>query len=80
MLWIKKYQKKFFQKNKITTPKYIKYKFDKTKLKKKKIIFIVKKKLKFPVVIKPINEGSSVDVYICEEKNLIKKFTKNISL
>ena len=72
----KEISKKIFLKNKITTPKYIKYKFDKTKLKKKKIIFIVKKKLKFPVVIKPINEGSSVDVYICEEKNLIKNLQK----
>ena len=72
----KEISKKIFLKNKITTPKYIKYKFDKTKLIKKKIIFIVKKKLKFPVVIKPINEGSSVDVYICEEKNLIKNLQK----
>ena len=72
----KEISKKIFLKNKITTPKYIKYKFDKTKFKKKKIIFIVKKKLKFPVVIKPINEGSSVDVYICEEKNLIKNLQK----
>ena len=72
----KEISKKIFLKNKITTPKYIKYKFDKTKFIKKKIIFIVKKKLKFPVVIKPINEGSSVDVYICEEKNLIKNLQK----
>ena len=72
----KEISKKIFLKNKITTPKYIKYKFDKTKLIKKKIIFIIKKKLKFPVVIKPINEGSSVDVYICEEKNLIKNLQK----
>lgn len=72
----KEISKKIFLKNKITTPKYIKYKFDKTQLIKKKIIFIVKKKLKFPVVIKPINEGSSVDVYICEEKNLIKNLQK----
>ena len=43
---------------------------------KKKIIFTVKKKLKFPVVIKPINEGSSVNVYICHEKNLIQNLKK----
>jgi len=32
--------------------------------------------LKFPVVIKPINEGSSVNVYICTKKNLIKNLRK----
>ncbi|MBT92087.1 MAG: D-alanine--D-alanine ligase, partial [Candidatus Pelagibacter sp.] len=30
----------------------------------------------FPVVIKPINEGSSVEVYICNKKNLIKNLIK----
>ena len=28
--------------------------------------------LKFPVVVKPLNEGSSVNVYICNKKNIIK--------
>ena len=28
--------------------------------------------MKFPIVIKPLNEGSSVNVYICNEKNIIK--------
>ena len=32
----------------------------------------IKKKLKFPVVVKPLNEGSSVNVYICNKKNIIK--------
>ena len=32
--------------------------------------------MKFPVVIKPINEGSSVNVYICSKKNLIKNLKK----
>ena len=32
---------------------------------------MIKQKLKFPVVVKPINEGSSVNVYICTEKNII---------
>tara|TARA_B110000037_G_scaffold107396_1_gene124568 strand:- start:46 stop:612 length:567 start_codon:yes stop_codon:yes gene_type:complete len=43
-------------------------------LKKKKIniIKIIEKELKFPVVLKPINEGSSVHVYICTKKNIIK--------
>ena len=33
----------------------------------------IEKKLKFPVVIKPINEGSSVNVFICTKKNIKKK-------
>ena len=68
--------KKIFLKNKIKTPKYIKYKFTKDGIRKKKIILYIKKKLKFPVVIKPINEGSSVNVYICNEKNLIINLKK----
>ena len=72
----KEASKKIFIKNKITTPKYIKYKFGNyNKINKKKIIKI-KKKLKFPVVIKPINEGSSVDVYICNQKNFSKNLKK----
>ena len=35
-------------------------------------IKLIEKKLKFPVVAKPINEGSSVHVYICEKTNIIK--------
>ena len=62
--------KKIFVKNKILTPKYIKYNF---KDKNKNLLKIIKKKLKFPVVIKPINEGSSVDVFICTRKNLINR-------
>jgi len=72
----KEISKKIFLKNKIITPKYLKYKFNKNKLIKNKIKLTVKKKLKFPVVIKPINEGSSVNVYICNEKNLIKNLKK----
>jgi len=72
----KEISKKLFLKNKIITPKYLKYKFSKNNIIKKKIIFTVKKKLKFPVVIKPINEGSSVNVYICHKKNLIQNLKK----
>ena len=42
------------------------------KKKKTNIIKIIEKKLKFPVVIKPINEGSSVHVHICTKKNIIQ--------
>ena len=72
----KEASKKIFLKNKITTPKYIKYIFNKDKLINKKILLKVKKKLKFPAVIKPINEGSSVDVYICNGKNFLQKLKK----
>ena len=71
----KELSKKLFQKNKIITPKYYKYKFHKHKI-TKKIIYLIKKKFKFPVEVKPINEGSSVNVYICNEKNLLKYLTK----
>jgi D-alanine-D-alanine ligase len=64
----KEISKKIFNKNKILTPKYIKFDY---KNKKINIIKIIEKKLKFPVVIKPINEGSSVHVYICTKKNII---------
>ena len=66
----KELSKKIFIKNNILTPKYILYKFDKSKQSLKKII---EKKIKFPVVIKPINEGSSVNVFICTENNLSKR-------
>ena len=66
----KEISKKIFIKNKILTPKYIKFNYKKTKT---NIIKIIEKKLKFPVVIKPINEGSSVKVFICTKKDIIKK-------
>ena len=65
----KEISKKIFIKNKILTPKYLKFNY-KTNI--KKYIKIIEQKLKFPVVIKPINEGSSVHVYICTKKNIIK--------
>jgi len=68
--------KEIFIKNKILTPKYLKFNFSNDILKKNKITNKIKLKLKFPVVIKPINEGSSVDVFICFEKNLIKNLKK----
>jgi len=65
----KEISKKIFIKKKINTPKFIKYSFNK---KNSDLIKIIDKKLKFPVVVKPINEGSSVNVYICTKKNIIK--------
>ena len=66
----KEISKKIFIKNKILTPKYFKYNFNKSK---NEIINIIKKKFGFPVVIKPINEGSSVNVFICNKSNIHKK-------
>ena len=71
----KELSKKIFLKNKILTPKYIKFIFSKN-FDKKKIIQIIQKKLNFPVVIKPINEGSSVNVFICNKSNFIKNLLK----
>jgi len=64
----KEISKKIFIKNKIKTPKFITYSYDisASNLTKK-----IKKNFKFPVVVKPLNEGSSVNVYICNEKNVI---------
>ena len=69
----KEISKKLFIKNKILTPKFQKIR---TNLNKKEVIKLLKKKIKFPVVIKPINEGSSLGVYICNEKNIIKNLKK----
>ena len=65
----KEISKKIFIKNKINTPKFFIYSYD---LNKNDLIKRVDKKLKFPVVVKPLNEGSSVNVYICNKKNIIK--------
>jgi len=65
----KEISKKIFIRNKIDTPKFITYSFNK---KSSDLIKLIDKELKFPVVVKPINEGSSVNVYICTKKNIIK--------
>ena len=65
--------KKIFIKNNILTPKYIKLNHQKNKI---NVIQIIEKKLNFPVVIKPINEGSSVHVHICTKKNIVKKLNQ----
>ncbi len=67
--------KKIFIKNNILTPKYIKFIFEK-KINNRKTLKKIKNKLNFPIVIKPISEGSSVDVFICNEKNLFKYLKK----
>ena len=71
----KEISKKLYIKKKILTPRYFKFKFVNNKI-EKNIISKTQKKLKFPVVIKPINEGSSVNVFICTKKNFIKNLKK----
>ena len=60
-----------FKKKGLKVPKYfiINKGYEKNLSKKLK-----NKKIKFPIVIKPINEGSSLGVYICNNKT---QFTKN---
>ena len=58
-----------FKKNKIRVPKYFLLEKGHENNIKTKI-----KKIKFPIVIKPVNEGSSLGVYICENKI---QFNKN---
>ncbi len=69
----KEISKIIFIKNKILTPKYIKFTYEKNE---RNIIKKIETKLKFPVVIKPINEGSSVHVYICNKKNILKNLKR----
>ena len=59
--------KEIFVKNKIKTPKYLS--IVKTDFKKNILKKIGKnKKINFPVVLKPTNEGSSLGVKICKNK------------
>ena len=66
--------KNIFLKNKIKTPKFftiLKKNFNTHKL----TINIINKKIPFPMVVKPINEGSSIGVHICKSKK--KTFKRN---
>ena len=68
--------KEIFRKNDILTPKYLKHDFSNSKINSKTLIKKIERRLSFPVVIKPINEGSSVDVYICSKKNILSNLKK----
>ena len=59
--------KEKFIKNNIKTPKFIPIKKNEYKTKTLRDI-IIKKKINFPIVLKPINEGSSLGVKICKNK------------
>ena len=74
----KEISKQIYLKNNILTPNFIKFKFNNNFINSKNFLINVEKKLKFPVVIKPINEGSSVNVFICSKKNFLKNLKKLI--
>ena len=64
-----------FKKNNLRVPKYLSLKKNYSgKISKK----IKSKKIKFPVVIKPINEGSSLGVSICKNSKQFKKKYKKL--
>ena len=58
-----------FRKNKIKVPKYFSMQRG---YEKNFNIKIKSKKIKFPIVIKPISEGSSLGVYICKNRKSFK--------
>ena len=60
---------------KILTPKYIKFSY-RNNINKLKLINNLQKKIGFPLVVKPLNEGSSVNVFICKKNNILKTLTK----
>ena len=69
--------KEIFIKNKIKTPKY--FTIEKSEFNIKKLrINIIKKKIKYPVVVKPVDEGSSLGVKLCKDKNLLFNETKKL--
>ena len=59
-----------FKKNHLVVPKYF--------LLKKGYNINLNKKIKFPIVIKPVNEGSSLGVYICKNKKQFKNNYKKL--
>ena len=69
--------KKIFKKKKILTPKYFVIKKEEYKqnyLRK----LLIHKKIQFPVVIKPVNEGSSIGVKICQNLSNLSNSAKKL--
>ena len=71
----KELSKKIFIKNNILTPKYFKYSY-KSNINKLKLINNLQKVIGFPLVVKPLNEGSSVNVFICHKYNILRTLKK----
>ncbi len=67
--------KKIFIKNNILTPKYLKLSY-RNDINKLNLINNLQKKIGFPLVVKPLNEGSSVNVFICKKNNILKILRK----
>ena len=64
-----------FKKNNLMVPKYFMlHNGAKEKINKK----IKKHKIKFPIVVKPVSEGSSLGVYICKNSVNLKKNIKKL--
>ncbi len=71
------HSKEIFIKKKIKTPKFII--INNIEFREKLVIQILKKKkIYFPVVSKPINEGSSLGVEVCKNKKKLLKSIKNL--
>ena len=70
----KEISKKIFIRNNILTPKFIKLTINSKEINFNKI----RRYLGYPVVIKPINEGSSLDVYICSNKKSLSEKIKKM--
>tara|TARA_B100000963_G_scaffold225804_1_gene196980 strand:- start:12309 stop:13247 length:939 start_codon:yes stop_codon:yes gene_type:complete len=69
--------KEIFIKNRIHTPKF--FSLSKNKIQIKNLAKLLKnKKIPFPIVIKPVNEGSSLGVKICKTTNEVNKSAKNL--
>ncbi len=69
--------KEIFIKNRIHTPKF--FSLNKNKIQIKNLAKLLKnKKIPFPIVIKPVNEGSSLGVKICKTTNEVNKSAKNL--
>ena len=69
--------KEIFIKEKIRTPKYFvieKVEFSNNLLKKN----LLNKKISFPIVVKPTNEGSSLGVKVCKNYDSLVKETKKL--
>ncbi len=71
----KELSKKIFIKNNILTPKYLKFSY-RNNINKLKLLNNLQKRIGFPLVVKPLNEGSSVNVFICNKNNILKTLTK----
>ncbi len=69
--------KEIFKKNKILSPTY--FVLAKNKYNKIKLLRLIKiKRINFPIVVKPVNEGSSLGVNICKNISTLAVATKSL--